>query len=208
MNKNSSSCTTSARESEHARDGRGDGSTSPAFRSLPPLNFTSQPQPPGTPATVRQMAPAGLLSPLKIFGQAKRYIRLFKTRFCFRRDATSKAGSNVINRFCLFALSSIFLFPSRFSSSQENQRNLRGHGILQSGIPQIPPRVESVEAGNFAAGFDGVHRRLREQDHRDQRGPRQRSHESRFLRPDVKREIHRHQRHVASKNFALGYGIS
>jgi len=68
MNKNSSRVS-SSREAEDSRDGRGDCG-SPAFKSLPPLNV----QPPTTPATVRQMAPTGLLSPLKIFGQAKRKI--------------------------------------------------------------------------------------------------------------------------------------
>ena len=72
MNKNSSRAS-GAREAEDSRNGRGDAS-SPihGFKSLPPLNISSQPQPPTTPATVRQMAPTGLLSPLKIFGQAKR----------------------------------------------------------------------------------------------------------------------------------------
>ena len=68
MNKHSSRASIS-REAEDGRDGRGD-STTPAFKSLPPLNV----QPPTTPATVRQMAPTGLLSPLKIFGQAKRLV--------------------------------------------------------------------------------------------------------------------------------------
>ena len=150
MNKNSSSRTTSARESDHARDGRGDGSTSPAFRSLPPLNFASQPPPPGTPATVRQMAPAGLLSPLKIFGQAKRYVRVLLL------DAMP---SNAIHRFCLFPHISRArrkineIFVDMGSYSRESHKFLQELKVLK---PEILPPDSTESIADYASKINGI----------------------------------------------------